>query len=189
MVDWYKTMARMHRDGDAAVQLGEIGIGRTFVTVLGVLLILIAGNHLIRLGVGSISWLGIAEINVRAAPDRVHTPVSTNLLSDRFQLSFPMLALKGQEIVVRYNLSSRHGDRVAPHARVMVSCFCAASNWHHVTIEHPRTGELILPVRGFGFYDVNIRQSAGPDGEGSVGNYSWGIRSGGVVPHPRAQVS
>lgn len=175
MVDWYKTMSDLDRDeGDHG---NAIKITSRMVKLILAILILAGLFHALRLWSGSVSWLGIEERSVRAAPGWMHTPLSANTLDDRFGLSLPLFALEGQEIVVQYKLSSAQQNAKAPFARLMVSCFCPASNWHQPRIEQPGSGEIALPVTQTGFYTVKIAQSAGPEGEVSAGIYYLGIRS------------
>lgn len=176
MVDWYKTFSDMQR-GDDGAAIGEVTFSRRMFKYIALLLLLVSSFHAIRLWSGSVSWFGMEERNVRAAPEWMHTPVSTNLLSDSFGLSLPLFALKGQEIVIQYRLSSAQQKRNAPYAGLMLSCLCAVRNYGHFKIEEPGTGVITFPVPETNLYTVRITQSVGPAGEASIGSYYWGVKS------------
>jgi hypothetical protein len=177
MVDWYRTMSDMARGDDGPV-IGEISITSRMLKSIAAVLLLACIFQLARLLSGSVAWVGVEERNVRTAPAWMHTQVSTNLLSDGFGVSLPIVALKGQEIVIQYRLSSAEQNFQAPHAWAMVTCLCAVQNYGHFRIEKPGNGEIAMPVRETGLYTVKLSQSAGPKGEASAGVYYWGVRSG-----------
>jgi hypothetical protein len=180
MVDWYRNFDAMQRQSDAyeAVPLGALRVGRTFLCAALFLLILFALFHQARLWTGSVSWLGMAESSVKAAPGWMQTPLSANAVHEDLSLSLPMFAMRGQDIVVRHSLSSPDATASAPRARLLISCLCPTENWHHFTIDGPGSGETAFPVRDGGFYSVDILQSSGPDGRTSIGTYRWGLRAG-----------
>ncbi len=178
MVDWSRTMAHMQEE-DSGITLGTLRIGWRAPLLIAAL---IAAYHHVTVWTGAVSWLGYREIEVRGAPQWMHSPLSTNQMSDNFGVSVPMPAFGGQEIILRHdlsssNLSSSGPSRSAPFARVLISCFCPAKNWRHFRIEGKGAGELAMPIHAFGFYTVDISQSAGPSGEKSVGRYRWGVRA------------
>jgi hypothetical protein len=177
MVDWYRIAEGMYRDGDISVGRGEIQIGRSFLLVLCLLLAAAIGNHFLRLSLGATSWLGYVERNVREAPGWMHSPISNNMLSDDFGLSAPLLARKGQEIVVHYSLSSQHATTESPRATIFVTCFCPDDSRMWFRVEGPKEGETSFTVPMSGWYSIDVRQSGGPDGEASVGTFYWGLRN------------
>jgi hypothetical protein len=177
MVDWYKAMAGMGEES-GGISLGVMRIGRKLAIGSVALLVALFLVHQVRLAMGLVSWFGMTETNIGAAPDWMHTPASTNLRRDDYGLGVPMLAVRGQEIVVRYRLSSTGEAASAPRARVLVSCWCAVGNWQHLRIEGPGQGELVVPIRSGGLYSVQVAgQSAGANGRASVGSYRWGLRT------------
>ncbi len=177
MTDWYKTMSDMSRGNDGPV-VSELKITSRVLKVIVALFFIIFFVHAIRLWSGSVSWFGIEEREVRAAPAWAHTPVSTNLLSSGFGLTLPVFALEGQEIIIQYKLSSAQQNIESPYARVLVSCFCPVEYYGHFRIRGPGNGEFTMPVKRNGLYVVQMGQSSGPKGEVSIGSYYWGIRSG-----------
>lgn len=179
MVDWHKTFDEMRRQSDdyGAVPLGTVRIGRKLLVAALLLLVLFALFHQMRLWTGSVSWLGFAESSAKAAPGWMRTPLSGNVVRDDFGLGIPMLAARGQEIVVRYDLSSPDATAAAPRARLLISCLCPAEHWHQFTIDGSAEGETSFPVSHGGFYMVDLSQSPGPDGAASAGAYRWGLRA------------
>lgn len=167
-------------DEHGAVPMGEVPIGWAALAISGALLL---GAHSLRLWTGAVSWFGFQHAEVRAAAEvpnaflnDVQGFVTTGNLRNGFGLGLPLIALPGQEVVVRYDLEAKTGEPDSVGARVHVSCLCNADdNWRMFRIEGPGSGEFVVPVRHASIYSIRLRQSRSIGGV-SQGNYYWGVR-------------
>jgi hypothetical protein len=172
-------LANMQDDepSDNSVALGRLQLTGPVLKGIALVLALFLANHIVRLTIGATSWFGMQKATVREAPNWMNTPVSDNLLVSDTNLSLPMPAQPGQDIVIKYDLESSVQNATAPRARILVSCVCPAKNWEQFSIDGPGRGELVMPVKNYDFYTVTLYQSAGLDGTHSLGTYWWGVRS------------